>query len=47
MNNQAAIESARRRDTRKIEAQSILSLVNKIDRNFSHAVNLIYRYKGR
>ena len=45
MNNRAAIERAR--EVLKIEAQSILSLVNKIDRNFSHAVNLIYQCKGR
>ncbi|HOZ62318.1 MAG TPA: KpsF/GutQ family sugar-phosphate isomerase [Smithellaceae bacterium] len=31
----------------RIEAQSILSLINKLDRNFSRAVNLIYKSKGR
>ena len=44
-NHRAAIERAR--EVLKIEAQSILSLVDKIDRNFSRAVNTIYQCKGR
>src|SRR4030066_896591 len=31
----------------KIEAQSILNLIDKIDSNFSQAVDLIYKSKGR
>jgi arabinose-5-phosphate isomerase len=31
----------------KIEAQSILHLIDKIDKNFSRAVDLIYKSKGR
>jgi arabinose-5-phosphate isomerase len=31
----------------KIEAQSILHLIDKLDSNFSRAVNLIYKSKGR
>ncbi|MHB8138818.1 MAG: KpsF/GutQ family sugar-phosphate isomerase [Smithellaceae bacterium] len=44
-NNQAAIKRAK--EVLKIEAQSILSLVDKIDRNFSGAVDLIFQCKGR
>lgn len=44
-NNRAAIERAK--EVLKIEAQSILSLVNKIDGNFARAVNMIFRCKGR
>ncbi|HOC58726.1 MAG TPA: KpsF/GutQ family sugar-phosphate isomerase [Smithellaceae bacterium] len=42
---QSAIDRAK--DVLKIEAQSILRLVDKIDRNFTRAVNLIYQCKGR
>jgi arabinose-5-phosphate isomerase len=34
-------------DVLKIEAQSILQLIDKIDSNFSRAVDLIYKSKGR
>ncbi len=44
-NRQGAIERAR--EVLKIEAQSILRLVDKIDRNFTRAVNLIFQCKGR
>ena len=44
-NHRAAIERAK--EVLKIEAQSILSLVNKIDGNFARAVNMIFRCKGR
>lgn len=37
----------RAKDVLKIEAQSILRLVDKIDSNFSSAVNLICKSKGR
>jgi arabinose-5-phosphate isomerase len=43
--NQEAIKRAK--DVLKIEAQSILSLIDKIDNNFSRAVELIYKSKGR
>lgn len=42
---QAVIHRAR--EVLKIEAQSILNLVKKIDGNFSRAVDLIFRCKGR
>ena len=35
------------REVLKIEAESILNLVDKIDENFSKAVEIIYRSKGR
>lgn len=35
------------REVLKIEAESILNLVDKIDENFSEAVEIIYRSKGR
>jgi arabinose-5-phosphate isomerase len=44
-NNRAAIRRAK--EVLKIEAQSILSLVDKIDGNFTRAVNLIFQCKGR
>jgi arabinose-5-phosphate isomerase len=44
-NHRAAIERAK--EVLKIEAQSILSLINKIDGNFARAVNMIFRCKGR
>ncbi|MBP7341648.1 MAG: KpsF/GutQ family sugar-phosphate isomerase [Deltaproteobacteria bacterium] len=37
----------RAREVLKIEAQSILSLMDKIDGNFSRAVDMIYSCKGR
>ncbi len=37
----------RAREVLKIEAQSILNLVDKIDRNFTRAVDLIFQCKGR
>lgn len=37
----------RAKEVLKIEAQSILRLIDKIDNNFSRAVNLIYKSKGR
>jgi arabinose-5-phosphate isomerase len=43
--HQAAIERAK--EVLKIEAQSILNLVDKIDRNFTRAVDLIFQCKGR
>jgi arabinose-5-phosphate isomerase len=44
-NHRAAIERAK--EVLKIEAQSILNLINKIDGNFARAVNMIFRCKGR
>ncbi len=44
-NNRAAIRRAK--EVLKIEAQSVLSLVNKINGNFTRAVNLIFQCKGR
>lgn len=44
-NNRAGIERAK--EVLKIEAQSILSLVDKINGNFTLAVNLIFKCKGR
>ncbi|HOX15028.1 MAG TPA: KpsF/GutQ family sugar-phosphate isomerase [Smithellaceae bacterium] len=44
-NNRAAIQRAKA--VLKIEAQSILSLVDKINGNFTRAVNLIFQCKGR
>ena len=44
-NNRAAIQRAK--EVLKIEAQSVLSLVNKINGNFTRAVNLIFQCKGR
>jgi len=35
------------REVLKIEAESILNLMDKIDENFSRAVDIIYRSKGR
>jgi len=43
--NRAAIQCAK--EVLKIEAQSILSLVDKIDGNFTRAVDLIFHCKGR
>lgn len=43
--NQSALSRAK--EVLKIEAQSILRLVNNIDKNFSRAVDLISRCKGR
>ena len=43
--NQEAIRRAK--EVLKIEAQSILRLIDKIDNNFSRAVDLIYKSKGR
>ena len=37
----------RAKEVLKIEAQSILRLIDKIDNNFSRAVDLIYKSKGR
>lgn len=37
----------RAKEVLKIEAQSILRLIDKIDNKFSHAVELIYKSKGR
>lgn len=37
----------RAKEVLKIEAQSILRLIDKIDNNFSSAVDLIYKSKGR
>jgi len=42
---QEAIKRAK--EVLKIEAQSILRLIDKIDNNFSRAVDLIYKSKGR
>lgn len=42
---QEAIERAK--EVLKIEAQSILRLIDKIDNNFSNAVELIFKSKGR
>jgi arabinose-5-phosphate isomerase len=44
-NHQTAISRAK--EVLKIEAQSILNLMDKIDRNFTRAVDLIYQCKGR
>jgi arabinose-5-phosphate isomerase len=44
-NNRAAIKRAK--EVLKIEAQSILSLVDKINGNFTRAVDLIFQCKGR
>ncbi|MFZ2418349.1 MAG: KpsF/GutQ family sugar-phosphate isomerase [Smithellaceae bacterium] len=44
-NHRAAIERAK--EVLKIEAQSILGLINKIDGNFARAVNVIFHCKGR
>jgi arabinose-5-phosphate isomerase len=44
-NNRAVIRRAK--EVLKIEAQSILSLVDKINGNFTRAVNLIFQCKGR
>jgi len=44
-NNRAAIERAK--EVLRIEAQSILSLVDKINGNFTRAVSLIFQCKGR
>jgi arabinose-5-phosphate isomerase len=44
-NHRADIERAK--EVLKIEAQSILNLINKIDGNFARAVNMIFRCKGR
>jgi len=43
--NQETIRRAK--EVLKIEAQSILRLIDKIDGNFSRAVDLIYKSKGR
>ncbi|MBE9547696.1 MAG: KpsF/GutQ family sugar-phosphate isomerase [Proteobacteria bacterium] len=45
MGKDQSIEQAR--EVLKIEAESILNLVDKIDGNFSEAVEIIYRSKGR
>jgi len=45
MKKQDAVNRARQ--VLKIEAQSILRLVDKIDKNFSRAVDLIFKSKGR
>ncbi|MEQ8214613.1 MAG: KpsF/GutQ family sugar-phosphate isomerase, partial [Smithellaceae bacterium] len=37
----------RAKEVLKIEAQSILKLIDKVDDNFSRAVDLIYKSKGR
>jgi arabinose-5-phosphate isomerase len=44
-NNQAAIKRAK--EVLKIEAQSILRLVDRINGNFTRAVDLIFKCKGR
>ncbi|MFO7568345.1 MAG: KpsF/GutQ family sugar-phosphate isomerase [Smithellaceae bacterium] len=44
-NHRTAI--ARAKEVLKIEAQSILRLIDRVDRNFSRAVDLIYKCKGR
>jgi len=44
-NDRAAVQRAK--EVLRIEAQSILSLVNKVDRNFARAVDLIFLCKGR
>ncbi|NPU83716.1 MAG: KpsF/GutQ family sugar-phosphate isomerase [Syntrophaceae bacterium] len=38
---------AQAKEVLKIEAESILGLMNRLDRNFSRAVNLIWKSKGR
>jgi len=38
---------SRAREVLKIEAQSLLSLISKVNGNFSRAVDLIYQCKGR
>jgi len=45
MGKDQLIEQAR--EVLKIEAESVLNLVDKIDENFSKAVEIIYRSKGR
>ena len=45
MREDKAIKSAQ--NVLKIEAQSILQLIDRLDRNFSRAVLLIYKTKGR
>jgi len=37
----------RAREVLKIEAESILNLVDKVDENFSRAIDIIYKSKGR
>ena len=37
----------RAREVLKIEAESILNLIDKIDDNFAKAVDIIYKSKGR
>ena len=44
-NNKQTLELAK--EVLRIEAQSILSLVDKINGNFTRAVDLIFRCKGR
>ncbi|MDD5170373.1 MAG: KpsF/GutQ family sugar-phosphate isomerase [Syntrophales bacterium] len=41
------ISLARAKDVLKVEAESILKLVDKLDHNFTEAVDAIYRSKGR
>jgi arabinose-5-phosphate isomerase len=38
---------ARAREVLKIEAQSIMRLIDRVDKNFARAVDLIYKSKGR
>lgn len=45
MNHKTAINNAK--EVLKIEAQSILRLVDRLNGNFSRAVNLIFKCKGR
>lgn len=45
MTHKTAINRAK--DVLKLEAQSILRLVDRLDKNFSRAVNLIFKCKGR
>ena len=44
-NSRSALKRAR--EVLRIEAQSILNLIDKVDGNFSRAVDLIYGCKGR
>ena len=44
LKKQEAIKRAK--DVLKIEAQSILNLIDKLDSNFSDAVELIYKSTG-
>lgn len=37
----------RAKEILKIEAQAIVNLINRLDKNFDNAVNLIYKSKGR